>query len=193
MLEKFLLCFIPLFVAVDAIGILPIFLSFAENLEKKVIKNIIFKAVITASIIATLFLFAGSYLLYFLGITIGDFMIAGGTILFIIAVNDITSFEKKLRKINSSEFGIVPVATPLIVGPGVLTTILLLTNNYGYIITSIATLINIIIAGLIFLLSDPIYKILKKSGVKAISKIASLLLASIGIMMIRKGIMSFVK
>ena len=80
----------------------------------------------------------------------------------------------------------------LITGPAVLTTSILLMNEHGFIVTASAIVINILIAGLVFLASSPIHHLLGNAGSKAISKIASLLLAAIGVMIVRKGIMFFI-
>ncbi len=78
---------------------------------------------------------------------------------------------------------------PLIVGPAVLTTILILVTEYGPLATVAALIVNIIIAGLTFWLYAPIIRILGKSGAKTVSKLADLLLAAISVMMVRKGVM----
>jgi multiple antibiotic resistance protein len=191
-MQEFLICFVPLFVAVDAIGVLPYFISLTEELEWKRKRIVIFKSVLTASIVSLIFITIGELILRLLNITLADFMIAGGTLLFIISMNDIISSTKSQRQVDQSDPGVVPIGVPLIVGPAVLATSMLLVKTHGIIITAIALILNILIAGLIFWSSKSINKFLGKAGAKAISKLASLLLASIAIMMIRKAIMSFI-
>lgn len=186
MIHKFLLAFIPLFVAVDAIGVLPIFVSFTHGIKKRDRSKIILQSVITASCLATGFIFLGNAVFKFLNITVADFMIAGGLILLCIAMIDIVNPGKK-RRIPSKELGSVPLGTPLIVGPAVLTTSLILITEYGTYATLIAIFINVLLAGIIFSFSDLLIKFLGESGSKALSKITNLLLAAIAIMMMRKG------
>lgn len=186
--KVFWLCFVPLFVAVDAIGTLPIFMSLTEGLDAKNRVKVIISSVITALIVGILFLFVGDAILKMLGITVEDFMIAGGIILFMIAVSDILMFNKTHKKISAEALGSVPIGVPLIVGPAVLTTVMLLVRQEGFFYTGIAVTINVLIAGLIFLLSGYIMKLLGASGTKIVSKIASLFLAAIGVMMVRKGL-----
>ncbi|MFH1245309.1 MAG: MarC family protein [Candidatus Omnitrophota bacterium] len=188
MLREIFLSFIPLFVAVDAIGVLPIFISLTEGLSQKKKKKIISQSMITAVCLALGFIFLGRALFRFLNITVGDFMVAGGVLLFCIAITDIINPEKK-RRISSAELGSVPLGTPLIVGPAVLTTALIILQEYGLAPTLIAVLSNVALAGLIFLFSALVIKVIGVSGARALSKIAALLLASIAVMMIRKGIM----
>lgn len=187
-MKNFWLCFFPIFVAVDAIGLLPMFMSFTEGLAKQKIRRVIIQSVITATVVALVFLGVGRFILETLGITVADFMIAGGTLLFIISLNDLLSTEKTASQIDPDSLGAVPLGVPLIVGPAVLTTILILVSEYGIVPTVTALIVNIVIAGLVFLSSEPIIRLLGKSGAKTVSKIADLLLAAIAVMMVRKGL-----
>jgi len=187
MFENFFLAFIPVFVAVDAIGLLPIFVSFVEGVEKKERARVIFQAMITAVLLAVGFIFLGKWIFRVLGIGIGDFAIAGGVLLFTIAITDIMSSEKK-RRIPSDGLGAVPLGTPLMVGPAVLTTCMLIVGQYGVPATLFSVVLNVLIAGAIFFMADVLIRIVGNAGVKALSKIMSLLLAAIAVMMIRKGV-----
>ncbi|MCM8831569.1 MAG: MarC family protein [Candidatus Omnitrophica bacterium] len=189
MLKNIFLAFIPIFVAVDAIGILPIFVSFTKDFKKEKKMQVIVQSIITALSLAIGFIFLGKAIFKFLGISVGDFMIAGGVILFCIAINDIISFSKK--SYLPSQVGVVPLGTPLIVGPAVLTTSLILIGEYGIFPTLISIIINIFLAAIIFLSSQILIKILGEAGSKALSKITSLLLAAIAVMLVRKGIERF--
>jgi hypothetical protein len=95
MVSTFWLCFVPLFVAVDAIGMLPIFVGMMGNADRNACKRAVYISVLTAMIVALLFLFVGEVVLRFLGITVGDFMIAGGIILFLISIKDLLTVEKQ--------------------------------------------------------------------------------------------------
>ena len=115
-------------------------------------------------------------------------MIAGGLILLCIAIIDIVSPGKK-RRIPAKELGSVPLGTPLIVGPAVLTTSLIIIGEYGLYPTLVSVLVNVLLAGLIFSFSGILIRFLGESGSKALSKIMNLFLAAIAIMMMRKGIL----
>jgi len=188
MIKNVILAFIPLFVAVDAIGVLPIFVSLTEPLKEKERLKVIIQSMITAICLAIGFIFLGRATFRFLNITAGDFMIAGGAVLFCIAIIDIINTSKE-RRIPSNEMGAVPLGTPLIVGPAVLTTSLIMLEEHGISATSIAVLSNVIIAGIIFYISSALIKIIGVSGSRALSKIMALLLAAIAVMMVRKGIL----
>ncbi|MBN1523895.1 MAG: MarC family protein [Spirochaetales bacterium] len=188
MLEQMLLAFIPIFVAVDAIGVLPIYMSITAECTRKEKIRIVIQSVITAIVIAVAFLFLGRLLFDFLGITMSDFMIAGGVILFAIAVIDLIT-QKKYTRLPGKDFGAVPLGTPLIAGPAVLATTLILNDQYGIVSTLISIVVNVLLAGLIFLASEFIIKIIGQTGARAMSKVTHLFLAAIAVMLIRKGIM----
>ncbi len=190
-LNQFWISFVPLFIAVDALGILPLFLSFTEGLDDKQRNRVILSSIITATIVGLLFLFVGEAVLRLLGITVEDFMIAGGIILFLISVGDLVTVEKPLRRDQTESLGPVPIGVPLIVGPAVLTTLMLLGRKNGLLPTAVAMVSNIAIAGVVFYLSGSIIKLIGNSGSKIISKIANLFLAAIAVMMVRKGLAGF--
>lgn len=192
MLKNILMSFVPIFVAVDAIGILPVFASLTEGFAKKERLSIVIQSVITASFVAVGFIFLGKAIFRYLGITAGDFMIAGGSVMFCLAIIDIANPLKK-RRIPGKELGAVPIGTPLIAGPAVLTISLIIMPQYGVSATLISVLANIILAGIVFSFVDVLTRLLGEAGSKTLSKITSLLLAAISVMMIRKGLSEFIK
>jgi len=191
MVKNILLSFIPVFVAVDAIGVLPIFVSLTGGMEEKAKAKIIAQSVVTALCLAVGFIFLGKAVFGVLGITMGDFMVAGGAILFCLAITDIINPVKE-RRIPGEELGAVPLGTPLIVGPAVLTTSVVIISQYGLLATLLSVLVNIVLAGVIFSSSSVLLKMLGEAGTKALSKIMSLLLAAIAVMLMRKGLMELI-
>ena len=190
-MQQFLLSFIPIFVAIDAIGVLPIFIGFTEHLKKKERRRIITQSMITAFLIGIVFLFLGKWILKALGVMVSDFKIAGGLVLLVIALRDLLQYEKPHR-LSAETMGAVPIGTPLVTGPAVLTTILILLDSYGMYLTVVSFLLNLIIAWMIFSFAGRISMVLGKAGSKAVSKIAHLLLAAIAVMMMRKGLIDTV-
>jgi multiple antibiotic resistance protein len=188
-MNDFWLCFVPLFVAVDAVGVVPIFVSLTEGLEATRLHAVIFQSVATASVIAVAFLVFGPALLAFLGITVPDFMIAGGILLLVISLNDLLTGEKRQRQADIESLGAVPLGIPLITGPAVLTTCILLANTHGKLITALAVVVNIAIAGIVFWFADPITRRFGRTGARSVSKVASLFLAAIAVMLMRRGIL----
>lgn len=177
-----------MFFTVDPIGILPVFASLTHGLTPQEKRDIIFQSLLTASLVAVGFILLGRVIFQFLGITMGDFMVAGGVILFCLGIVDLTT-QGKTRRGNAKELGAVPIGTPLIVGPAVLTISLMLVSVHGFLITIIALFLNLILVGIVFTFSDTLMRLLGPSGSRALSKVMMLLLAAIGVMMVRKGIM----
>lgn len=190
MLTHIVLSFVPLFVAVDAIGVLPMFVSLTSELGSQEKRRVVYQSVLTASGLALGFILVGKAVFRLLGITIGDFMIAGGAILFCLAIIDILHAEKD-RRIPGADMGVVPLGTPLIAGPAVLTTSLMSVSEYGIMATVISVVMNIGLAGLLFSTASGIMRFLGQAGAKALSKIMSLMLASIAVMLIRRGFQQF--
>lgn len=191
--NDFLLAFIPLFVAIDIVGTVPIFIALTEEYEKSEKKKLIIEAISTAFVIAVLFLVSGKLILDFMGITLNDFRIGGGLVLLILSINDLLFTGEDTRRKPSGSIGIVPLGIPLVMGPAALTTILVLVNNNGFIPTVLSMIVNLIIVFFALYYSQKIVRIIGESGTKAFAKVASLFLAAIAIMMIRVGIMEIIK
>ncbi len=189
-LDSYVLAFIPIFVAVDAIGNIPVLVSLVEGSTKKQRSKIIHSSVATATIMAFMFMFLGKAVLNVLGISIADFQIAGGALLFIISVRLLLPGIHKSAMVDghNKDIGIFPLGTPLITGPAVLTTTLIMLDSYGFWPTFVSLLVNMAIVWISFVKTDLIMKFMGQSGTRAVSKIMYILLAAIGVMMIRRGI-----
>lgn len=189
-LEPYILTFIPIFVAVDAIGNIPLFLSLAEATTKKQRHKIIIESVTTATVVAILFMFIGKWILTTLGITIQDFQIAGGVLLFVIAARLLLPGIQKIFLANGhdKDVGVFPLGTPLITGPAVLTTTLMMLDSFGIMPTFISLVVNMIIVWITLAKADAIMRFMGSGGTRAFAKIMYILLAAIGVMMVRRGI-----
>ncbi|HNU92862.1 MAG TPA: MarC family protein [Spirochaetota bacterium] len=185
--KNLLLAFIPVFVAVDAIGTLPIYIALTDTMGRAEKRLVLIESLVTALCLAVGFIFLGKLIFRFLGITVGDFMVAGGAVLFCIAILDILGPQEG-RKISQKQLGVVPLGTPLLAGPALLATSLLIIEEYGIVPTIVSVTLNILIAGGIFSLSNLLIRLLGEAGSKALSKITSLFLAAIAVMIVRKGL-----
>lgn len=179
--------FVPLFVAVDAIGTLPLFASLTVDLDSDEKKRVIRQSTVTALALALGFVLVGKIVFRLLGITVADFMIAGGAILFCLAIIDILHGEKE-RRLPGKDLGVVPLGTPLIAGPAVLTTSLMSVSQYGISATIVSVVLNIIVVGLLFRSASLFMRLIGDAGAKALSKVMSLLLGAIAVMLMRRGI-----
>jgi multiple antibiotic resistance protein len=189
-LQQFMFAFIPMFVAFDALGIVPMYLGLTQGIEDNEKKTLVKNASLTAMIICVAFLFVGDALLDFMGITQNDFRIAGGIILLIISISDLLFYSSRVRDVKPEDVGIVPIGIPLIAGPAVLTTILITNDAHGWLVTIISVAINLLIIYISLANADRIKKLMGEAGSKAFAKVASLFLAAIAVMMIRVGLMN---
>jgi multiple antibiotic resistance protein len=189
-LQPYILTFIPIFVAVDAIGNIPVFISLVEGMNKHQRRKAITESVTTATVLAILFMFIGKWVLRLVGISIFDFQIAGGVLLFVISVRLLLPGAHKsiLSNGHDKDVGVFPLGTPLITGPAVLTTTLMMLGSFGIIPTFVSLVINMLIVWITLVKADLIMKIMGAGGTRAFSKVMYILLAAIGVMMVRRGI-----
>jgi multiple antibiotic resistance protein len=188
--DKFLRAFIPIFVAVDPVGLAAIFLTLGLGVPAEQRKRIATQAALTGGGVALLFLFLGATIFAAVGITVKDFQIAGGLILFLIAARDLIQPAAEKPPKLAEDFGVVPLGMPLIAGPALITTLLLLaqTPSVGVSITLAALAVNLVIVVLAFAGSATLGRKIGVTGLRAISKIISMLLAAIAVSMIRHGL-----
>lgn len=191
-INKTLYVFIPIFVAIDILAVIPVFISLTEDMPLKRRHDVVRDSVITAVAAGIFFVMLGEVVFSILGITNNDFKIAGGLILLIFAILDLMGYSK-VREQVSVKMGIVPIGVPLIVGPAVLTTLLVMVDHYGILPTIISLVLNLLLVWVTLRAAPAILKTVGKNGITAISKIMALLLASIAIMMIRLGIENIIK
>ena len=189
--KEFGLTFVPIFVAMDAIGVLPIMLPMTAEMNANARNKVIRYAIITAFGLGLGFVIIGKGIFVFMGIELADFLVGGGMILFILAAKEMITGKMVDDKESGSEMvGVVPLGTPLIVGPAVLTTLLILIDQYSIIIVIVSFILNIGIAWVLLAQAHRVVNFLGKGGIKAISKIVGLLLAAIAVKMIREGIIA---
>lgn len=186
-LNAFLQSFIPIFVAMDSPGTLPLFVGMTEELKRSERKRTVRQSIVTAFLVTVGFVLVGRAVFNALGILVEDFMIAGGIVLLIIATTDVVRAGER-KFVPSTTFGVVPLGTPIIAGPAVLTTTLALQGDYGYLPVLLSLIVNLLIAWVIFAQSERIIRIVGINGSRAFAKVASLILAAFAIKMIRSGI-----
>ena len=185
------LTFVPLFVAMDSVGVLPILFSLTREMKTRERSRTVRLAMLTALGLGLGFIAIGKAIFLFLGIEVADFLVAGGLILLVLSVKDLAT--GKMVEFQASlmieTIGVVPLGTPLVVGPAVLTTLLILIDQYSIFIVLFSFVLNMAIAWILFRQVDRVIKFLGNSGTVAISKVVSLLLAAIAVKMIRQGIL----
>jgi multiple antibiotic resistance protein len=185
--------FLPLFVAINPMGIIPIYLSVTENLPAADRRRLTLQAMLTAVGLSVLILFAGQLIFSLLGITVNDLRVGGGLILLVLSISNLIFGDFRRRDPTEdgedlASVGIVPLGIPLIVGPAAITSILVSREAYGYIPTLLSLIVNMGLVFLTLVASPYIGRATGTAGSRAIAKVASLFLAAISVAMIRAGV-----
>jgi multiple antibiotic resistance protein len=186
-LQDFILTFVPLFIVIDALGTLPFVISLSEGMSKSERYKLIHVATITAAAVGLVFLFFGQFILRVMNIRVGDFAIAGGLVLLILSVKYMTT-GRMVDAVKEDMVAMVPIGTPLTVGPATITTLLLLATQFPLYMVLISFALNMLITWGIFLSSNQIVRFIGQGGLKAVSRVFSLLLAAIAVSMIINGL-----
>lgn len=191
-MEGLLEAFITLFVIMDPVGNLPILINLTRGMPLKEIKKNINRSVTVAGILLFLFLFFGLEIFDFFGINADSFLIAGGVILLIMAILYVFGLSHKLVKSHGNDLS-VPIGTPLLTGPGVIATTIILAKEQGLVITSIAAILTLVATWLILTNSAKLYKFLGEHWITIISRIMGIILAAIAVEFISKGVVNILE
>jgi len=185
-LDQFLLAWIPLFVAMDPVGLVPMFLAMTRDVPPERARRITWQATITAGLVAVGFMIGGKLVFQALGITVADFEIAGGLILLVIAGRDMVAPRAEPPSLED-DIGVVPLGVPLITGPATLATLLVIWETVGPGFTLVAFACNLVLVFVALRFGHELKRLVGTMGLKAVSKVIALLLAAIAIHMIRRG------
>ena len=184
--EEFFLAFIPVFVAIDPIGLVALFIGLGTSASPEKRKEQAFIGIFTGLCVAIGFIFLGKIIFAALGITVADFQVGGGLILLVLAVREIVSIGPQDRG-GSDEFGVVPLGMPLIAGPALLTALLILVDSVGLFFTLLSLLVNLALVAAALCNAERFSRWMGRQGLRGVSKIIALLLAAIAISLIRRG------
>lgn len=185
--DTFWHAFIPLFVAFDAVGLLPVYWGLTHRLTPGQRRKAVTEAVVTSYLVAIVFLLVSRFLLAMMGLELADVMIAGGAILIVLSLRDMLLTDEP-PKGHYPNPGVVPLGVPLLAGPAALTTLLLIRDRHDWPMTVISLIINLLVVWVILALSERLMRRLGEEGAQIVSKVASLVLTAYGIMLIRQGI-----
>ncbi|MGC8572457.1 MAG: MarC family protein [Caldisphaera sp.] len=184
---------IMLFVVLDPFTVIPFYIPTANLLPKDKRPKFLRTLILAAVFMLLAFTIIGEYVFKILGVTFNDFRIAAGLILLVYAISSLFDIEigaPKNAPENIEKEAIVPLATPLLAGPGSISTVLYIRYSYGYPIALISIFVNIILAYLILYGGQYIMKLLGEHGALLVDKFMSLILAGFAISIIRASIMS---
>ena len=186
MIHKFFVAFIPIFVAIDPIGLVAMFVGLAGNASREHRQREGFIGIFTALCVSVGFVFLGKIIFTALGITVADFQVAGGLILLGLAGRELLNISPADRE-ATNDFGVVPLGMPLIAGPALLTALLILVDTVGLIFTLFSMVVNLALVAVAFWNADLVARWMGRQGLRGVSKIVALLLAAIAVSLIRRG------
>lgn len=177
-----------LFAIMDPLATVPVLILLTKDMPVLEQRRNINRAVLVAGILLFVFLFAGDIILKFLGITIPSFRVAGGIILLILSLEFVLGIDLKGKSAQSYDVAIIPLATPLITGPGVIVTVMLLVIKHGFLIAISVSCTCLILTWLILNQTSFIYKLVGKQGIDILTRIMGLLLTGLAVEFIRTGL-----
>jgi multiple antibiotic resistance protein len=187
-MQAFLRAFFELFVIIDIIGTLPVFLSLTSGMtaaERRRSANV---ALIVAGTLMLVFLAVGLQLLDLLHIQLSSFKIAGGIILGILGVQLVLGKDLGGQAAHDYGSAAIIIGTPLITGPGTITTVIILAQAQGRALVLAAILANLLVCWVILLASGRIARALGPNVIQILSKVMGLLLLAIAVQYVRDGV-----
>jgi multiple antibiotic resistance protein len=183
---------LALFIIVDPFGNIPIFVGLTEKVEDAQKKRVYNTATIVGMILLLVFAFAGTGILTLFGLSIYSFEVAGGILLLIISIRILISGNMHENTESPESIGAVPIAIPLLVGPGAITTTIFNIQQYDTIIAILAVLVVMAITWITLRYLSKVYKFLGKTGSLVIARVMALLIAAIAVQYILTGVTHFV-
>lgn len=184
----FIKTFFAVFGVMDPVGNVPLFLALTGKLERKERAEIAKRAVWRAALILLIFTLIGNAILDVFRISIASFRIAGGLVLVLIGLEILFGFSlRKETGETHADISTVPLATPLIAGPGMITTAIILAKEYGVLPTLAGVAVNLALSYVLFIRSDLVLKALGEKGALIFAKFMGLILMAMGVEFIRNG------
>jgi len=209
MIDFYINAFATLFVTIDPVGLAPMFLAVTAGMSTENRRRVAIRATITAAAILGMFYFTGQTVLNVLGISVSAFRVAGGILLFLIAIEMIfgkrqerksETTEKAMESAEAhhatiNELAIFPLAIPLISGPAAISAIILLSSQAPDTLTyaGLGGVITIILLSCLgaFLLAERIERALGDTAQLVITRLLGVLLAALSVQFVADGVLTF--
>ena len=182
-----------LFIIVDPFGSIPIFMSLTEKMPENQKKKVFNTATLVGFILLLAFAFAGQEIFSIFGVSIFSIEVAGGILLLIIAIRILVSGRVTEMDESPESVGAVPIAMPLLVGPGAITTTIFNLQAYGVVVTALSVFVVLILTWVILRYISKVYHFLGKTGALVIARVMALLIAAIAIQYVLFGVTHFLE
>ena len=202
-LPALIAAFTTLFIIIDPPGLAPVFIALTSGMTDRQRRAIAIRAFVVSVVLMMVFLFSGEAVLAFIGISMDAFRIAGGILLFLTALDMLFQKRQARREENAAEGqaehhddpSVFPLALPLIVGPGAITTVILLAGQAqgAADLTAIAAMIIfvLLIVLLAFFIAPAIERALGKTGLNIVTRLLGMLLAALAVQFVLDGLRGF--
>ena len=190
-LSEIVYAFAALFIILDPLLSVPIFAAMTKGQTPAEIHKQAFIAVAVAGGLMYLFLIFNKMIFDILGLNIASFQIAGGILLFLLGIQEALGIEIGHSKEHTASAAGVVIGTPLLCGPGAITTVMLLSKDYGFLVPFIAITLSLIATWLVLYYSENIQRILGEVVTDIMGKVLGMLVAAIAVNIIASGIMAY--
>lgn len=188
---QFIQVFFAIFGIMDPVGNVPFFITLTSTLDRAAKTRLALRAVLYAGGILIVFMFLGNSILNVFHISMESFRIAGGLVLLILGFQilfDVEFNNQKSELLEEKDVSIVPLATPLIAGPGMITSVVILSKEFGYLLTLAGIVVNLALCFILFRFAHIVLKILGKRSAMVFAKMMGLILMAIGVEFVRSAL-----
>lgn len=168
-----------------------VFVTLTKGMSHKERSSQALLAVLVAFVLLVIFLFSGRHLFSLLGVSFSSFMVAGGMILLLLGVEEILGLEFSRKRTDTKAAAIV-IGTPLLCGPGAITSVIILEERYGYLVPFLAVVLSLFVTWLILYFADRLAQFLGEKIIEILSRVMGLILAAIAVEYIKEGILQMV-
>jgi multiple antibiotic resistance protein len=179
-----------LFFIFDPFASLPIFICMTKDLDDNQKTSSANRAVLVSAILFLIFAVLGTNLLDVFGITLDGFRIAGGIVLLLMALEII--FSLHLTRNNDADVAWVIIATPILTGPGVITTAILLVAKYDLVTTLIAGMFSLLITWILLRNAGLIIRVIGNQAIEIFSRVIGLLIAAMAVEFVMRGAIDYI-
>lgn len=188
--------FVTLFVIMDPVGTVPIFLSLTSGRSTATARRAAWQAVAVSFFVITVFAFFGQQILSYLHISLPALQCAGGLLLLLVALELLTGNEKEPTAAAGTNVALVPLGTPLLAGPGAIVATMLFVEQVDSVANFVAVALGVVLVHVSLWLamrySLPILRVIRESGVLLVTRIAGLLLSAIAVQLVADAVRAFI-
>jgi len=182
-----------LVIVLDPLAIVPVLVGLTANRDPRESRRLIYRVIASATVLLLFFTATGTWVLRLFGVTLNDLRVGGGLLLLLIALRMVVEGRMGSGKEEDYKAAIVPLISPLLVGPGAITAAVVLAAIHGVLFTALAAVASMLICLLLFLSTGLVQRVLGESGANLVTRVMGILIATIAVSYIRDGIFSSIK